>query len=446
MMASLAKSITLASLFVSPSSRAFTTLSTPWPSGHLSISKSLLFYEPKGDSDNKASSSSSPSSSQSQQDRPSLVSSQSPRDERHGSDALGNDVPDLQLPSTLPPPDHVEEVGPRSSEFNSLESRPVGSLRRSRLEAEARASAVYVPGSSDAHWDLQDEIRQLEAELAVALGDDVGGNVGGAAAVAGADVEALRGRLRRARARDPAYVHRVVGGASLVAAGKGHQDQSERYREESMRARRMLPQFNLEGLWVGRYGDGFDMINVTYSGDELIAYKVTGDQNVPRGEVSFTSNLSPHRNSDDMLDPIVLSESAAEKWGVTRLPRFPGRGHAAESGFRNSHFLEGQLVVIGAAGDYFSFAWVPLEHQIFFGRPSPELALRMLREGGAPGLTAGTGREAPGPDAGRRERTEYATRCLEATTDALFDEASEGKADPFSCIWHGDDEGHVYFE
>lgn len=107
--------------------------------------------------------------------------------------------------------------------------------------------------------------------------------------------------------------------------------------------------------------------------------------------------------------------------------------------------MEGQLVVIGN-GDYFSFAWVPLEHQIFFGRPSPELAIRMLREGGGCQLTAGVGLDVPSGDAGVREQAEYVGRCLEVTCDALWEESLEGKVDPFSCIWHGDDDEYCYFE
>lgn len=197
----------------------------------------------------------------------------------------------------------------------------------------------------------------------------------------------------------------------------------------------MLPQFNLEGLWVGKYGShGFEMINVTYSGDTLVAYKVTGDKNIPRGEISFTADLSPHDPADvpssgrrqptpppKPLEPIQLSDASARKWGTRRLPRFPGRGHAAEPGYRNSQFLDGQLVVIGP-GDYFSFAWVPLEHQIFFGRPSPELTLKMLREGGGRGSrpgrgwrrrgrTPGGGRWPSSPGgAGRSRRTRRGTR------------------------------------
>lgn len=434
-MASLAKSLALASLLASPTSRAFTATipsasTTPRPVRPPFASTSSLRYEPEGDGEGQAS---SPPSFP-RRDEP--LSSNS---NAIGEDGLGAD---LRLPAALPPPDPVP-TGPRASEFHDLAPRPVGDARRARLEAEARTAAVYVPGGSDAWWDLQDEIRGLEESLAAARSDAEGGDSGADAAV---DLDALVLRLRRARARDPAHVYRVVGGAGRSAAAAGQRAQGARFREESLRARRMLPQYNLEGLWVGRYGAGFEMINVTYSGDTLIAYKVTGDNNIPRGEVSFTANLSPHRDPRDALDPIVLSDGAAEKWGVRRLSRFPGRGHAAEPGFRNPHALAGQLVVIGAEGAYFSFAWVPLEHQIFFGRPSPELALRMLREGGAPGLTAGAGREAPGLDSGQRALAEHAARCLEATADAIFDEASEGKTDPFSCIWHGDNAEYCFFE
>lgn len=110
----------------------------------------------------------------------------------------------------------------------------------------------------------------------------------------------------------------------------------------------------------------------------------------------------------------------------------------------NHQFLEGQLVVIGE-GEYFSFAWLPLEHQIFFGRPSPELTLKMLREGGATSLTAGIGMAAPGLDAHVKEQTDYITRCLEVTKDTYWDEWVEGKTDSFSGIWHGNEQ-ECYFE
>jgi hypothetical protein len=134
------------------------------------------------------------------------------------------------------------------------------------------------------------------------------------------------------------------------------------------------------------------MINVTYinDGQTLIATKVTGDENVPRGQVTFTVDVAPHTSSsssttnDDeilqsrsILDPIELDMDARQRWGRRFLPRFPGRGRVAQSNFIDPSWMEGQLILVG---DFFSFAWVPIGKQIFFGRPSPELTIRMMKE------------------------------------------------------------------
>ena len=39
--------------------------------------------------------------------------------------------------------------------------------------------------------------------------------------------------------------------------------------------------------------------------------------------------------------------------------------------------MEGQLILVGR---FFSFAWVPIGTQIFFGRPSSDLILSMVNE------------------------------------------------------------------
>ncbi|KAL7539198.1 hypothetical protein ACHAXR_011524 [Thalassiosira sp. AJA248-18] len=430
MISSLAKSIALASLFVSPTSLAFTT--SLQGAARPTISSSLLHASASADDNN------------SQQRRPSFTQSQ--------EDQLNNDI---DLPPASPPHQSTnsnsnslhQQNEPRSSEFHNLEPLSTTPLRRSRLETEARSNSIYVSSGSNSYWELRDEITQLEKDLASAI--DVG--------VSDDAINAIQTMLRRAKAQDPEHVYKITKGAAWSAERMGRVEQSHMYRMESLKARKMLPQFNLEGLWVGKYGShGFEMINVTYSGDQLIAYKVTGDKNIPRGEISFTADLSPNIDDGNMpggqqqqqqphLDPIKLSESSAKKWGTKRLPRFPGQGHAAEPGFINHQFLEGQLVVIGE-GDYFSFAWVPLEHQIFFGRPSPELTLKMLREGGGASLTAGVGLEMPGLEADVKEQTEFVARCLEVTSDTFWDESVEGKVDPFSCIWHGDEAEYCYFE
>lgn len=421
MVSYIARSFALVSLFSSPTlTVAFTT---PRRSPTTSSSKSVLRAAAANDHN-------------SPQRQPLATSSQE------------NELSGLSLPlssslNSLSPQNDGSpcDCEPRSSEFQGLEPLLLSSTRRSRIEAEARCSNIYVPGGSNGYWELCDEIVRLEKDLESALRVDSSDGT----------VDKIKNSLRRARARDPEHVYKVTSGAARGAERMGKLMESVKYHEESMRARRMLPQFNLEGLWVGKYGShGFEMVNITYSGDKLIAYKVTGDKNIPRGEISFTADLSPESEGHPSgppprLDPILLSETSAEKWGTKRLSRFHGRGHAAEPGFVNSQYLEGQLVVIGG-GDYFSFAWVPLEHQIFFGRPSPELTIKMLRDGGGSTITAGVGLEVPGIDAGMREQMDYVSRCLEVTVDNCWDQLNEGKVDPFSCIWHGDEAEYCYFE
>ena len=138
-------------------------------------------------------------------------------------------------------------------------------------------------------------------------------------------------------------------------------------------------------FWYGEHG--YEMINVTYinDGQTLIATKVTGDES---GQVTFTVDVAPRTSSslsnDDellrscsILDPIELDMDAQQRWGRRYLPRFPGRGRVAQSNFIDPSWMEGQLILVG---DFFSFAWVPIGKQIFFGRPSPELTIRMMKE------------------------------------------------------------------
>mmetsp|Transcript_18268 Transcript_18268/g.50708 ORF Transcript_18268/g.50708 Transcript_18268/m.50708 type:complete len:227 (-) Transcript_18268:139-819(-) len=205
-------------------------------------------------------------------------------------------------------------------------------------------------------------------------------------------------------------------------------------------------------LSTDRYGNhGYELINITYVGDTMMAFKVTGDASVPRGEISFQANLSPFQPrminvngelpEDDELDPIILTENAAKKWGTNELPRHKGLGQVAEKGFQNNQWMEGQLIIIGE--QYFSFAWVPIEHQIFFGRPSPELVLKMLREGGASSVKDKTWEEPPSMDDDVNILKDYVASCLEKTTETIEEDLL---GDTFSCIWHGAETEECYFE
>jgi hypothetical protein len=190
------------------------------------------------------------------------------------------------------------------------------------------------------------------------------------------------------------------------------------------------------------------MINVTYQGDLMIAYKVTGDNNVPRGEITFQADLHPlppnviggGTPDPAPLKPISLTDKAAKKWGTMRLPRYKGMGQVAEAEFSNNQWMDGQLIVIGE--EYFSFAWVPIESQIFFGRPSPEVALKMLRESSvASAVGAKIWQTPPSINADVNVLKEYVASCLEKTNDTI-EEGLEGD----SCIWHGMDTEECCFQ
>jgi hypothetical protein len=100
----------------------------------------------------------------------------------------------------------------------------------------------------------------------------------------------------------------------------------------------------------------------------LIGRKVTGDRNVPRGEISFTANLIPSNSS--ALDPIRISAG--------ELPRFPGEGQVSRRNFKDSRMVDGQLILIEE--NQFSFVWSPTKHHVHFSRPSQETTIRLMRD------------------------------------------------------------------
>lgn len=160
------------------------------------------------------------------------------------------------------------------------------------------------------------------------------------------------------------------------------------------------------------YGEpsGDVLINVTYVGDTMLAAKVTGEENVPRGEVTFTVDLTPR---NDSLEPLKLRVGPTSK-ATTNLPRFAGRGQVAKRGFEGHKFVEGQLVMFER---HFSFVWVPIRHHVLFRRPTPEQTLSLLRDHLA-------------KEDELENVREYLRRCYQMDmTDALASQASLNRDD-----------------
>lgn len=318
----------------------------------------------------------------------------------------------------------------RRLEFRDLEPLPEPEARRQRLAQDNQIKSRFVPFGDDL-WDLRDELDSLSHRLVEAV-------------TQGREEDMTRDRLRQVESKDPELVYMLELAEVEMATREGRMEDAAAHRDAAMEARSCLPHFNLEGLWVGKYGShGYEMINVTYVGDTLIATKVTGDQNVPRGEITFQADLHPlhytESSPENSLKPIKLTDKAAQKWGTRQLPRYAGKGQVADKGFRDNQWMDGQLIIIG--DEYFSFAWIPVETQIFFGRPSPELALKMLRDGGEMGLRAGKSFEAPpSMDDNINLQKDFAAKCLEMSHEYHEEDVSLG------CIWDSDDTEECYFE
>ena len=299
-----------------------------------------------------------------------------------------------RLHQSLPPPPMVYEgVEYDFQDSHSIPSQP--EERERRIAAEEEAMSRFAHG--DELMALRKDVETMRLDLLDAR------NVGDLSRM-----NELKIEITKAGAKDAEFIYELATQRMILAETEGLVEEAERYREEAIAARSVLPQFQLEGLWVGKYGPhGYEMINVTYTGDTLVAYKVTGDQNVPKGKVTFTADLSPEAIGEAGLEPIELTSEASNQWGTSHLPRFPGQGQVAAEGFVNNQFVDGQLIMVG---EYFSFAWVPMGHQIFFGRPSPELTLKMLKESRLKEL--GSGVEGMKDVA---EMRAHALRCLEET-------------------------------
>ena len=79
-----------------------------------------------------------------------------------------------------------------------------------------------------------------------------------------------------------------------------------------------------------------------------------------------------------------------------------------------------------------------LNHQIFFGRPSGELSLKMLRESNF--------KNNPSSEDDFSTMKDHVSRCFDVTAAVLDDEILEGKDDPFSCIYYDQGADECVFE
>lgn len=245
-------------------------------------------------------------------------------------------------------------------------SSSVSKARMERLDRESHNSKRFATGDELKNLRADLETLRHNLEWAKALKDDV-------------RIQSLEKAIINGQNRDPSFMYKkalklITHTRKLKDVPQEEKDALiEKWTNVAAAARELLPEFNLEGLWVGGYGGdhGSQLINVTYVGDQLIAVKVTGDLNVPRGETTFMVDMEP--NNATALPPIQLVSDQRKG----EFQRFPGKGQVSRKGFKDHRFVEGQMILFE---NQFSFVWIPTKHHVLFHRPSPEMTLKYLRD------------------------------------------------------------------
>ena len=140
---------------------------------------------------------------------------------------------------------------------------------------------------------------------------------------------------------------------------------------------------------AGNYPNhGDELVRLHYDGDTLFATKVTGDEHVPAGEVTFRADLAtPFDGSADWAPAATRSSWGAgdESVGVRvevlsissdggheqrEVEQFVGEGRIAARGFRHPHYVPGQLFLMDE--DVVGFLWLPIGTFVVFSRVQEE--------------------------------------------------------------------------
>lgn len=199
----------------------------------------------------------------------------------------------------------------------------------------------------------------------------------------------LRDDLMELKQKDPAVMAAILREEQAEHVAHEQYDEAARCRDELLVLRRFLPQYQLAGLWKGNYPNhGDEMVRLHYQGDQLFATKVTGDEHVPAGEVTFRADLAAPADSlsEDLgsagrsyggtsteavgVRVEVLALSADGGHEPREVEQFHGEGRIAARGFRHPHFVPGQLFLMD--DDVIGFLWLPIGTFVVFSRVPEE--------------------------------------------------------------------------
>jgi len=246
---------------------------------------------------------------------------------------------------------------------------PLPSSRASALRPMSASTSLppFAPGPELAA--LRAQLVELERQLdnAVSREDYV-------------SASRLRSRIEALSPRDPQRRLAELWDSLREAVELEDYRLAARLRDETLRVKRHLPQYQLAGLWRGLYPHhGEETIRIRYAvgnSDMLIATKVTGDEHVPKGEITFRVELLS-KPSTSPLCKVVRTLSDGDAVHERDVQRFPGQGRIAEKGFAHPQYVDGEFFLMDV--DMFGFLWTPMGSLITFTRVDPREA-EMIEE------------------------------------------------------------------
>jgi len=111
--------------------------------------------------------------------------------------------------------------------------------RQQRLDAEKRALTRFAQG--DELMDLRKDVESMRDDLqsAKSSGDQ-------------SKMDELKVKITEAGTRDAEFIYELARHRLKLCEREGLEEEAERFEAEAIAARSVLPQFNLEGLWVGK--------------------------------------------------------------------------------------------------------------------------------------------------------------------------------------------------
>jgi len=270
------------------------------------------------------------------------------------------------LPSTSGGPiGHMRAPAPRA---------PLSALRLNAADDNVFEGRIAQFAPRQQLPQVRGQLSKLQSQLADAIADEDY-----------VHAAMLRDDLAELRNKDPAVM------AATLREELGRHVERERYaeaakcRDELLVIRRFLPQYQLAGLWKGNYPNhGDETVRLHYDGDQLCAVKITGDQHVPAGEITFRADLTTAHDSQAdwtaarsvagedavgvRVEVLSLSSDGAQE--PREVEQFAGEGRIAARGFRHPHYVPGQLFLMD--DDVIGFLWLPIGTFVVFSRVPEE--------------------------------------------------------------------------